>query len=88
MKHLTHPQPHASEILIVQMHILQRFKMMTFVLNNNVVNLFHQIKLNALTNLFEREVSKQAIKNSIITVQQQAQPQQQNNQNLTLVWTY
>ena len=61
---------------------------MTFVLNDNVVNLFHQIKLNTLTNLFEREVSKQAIINSIITVQQQAQPQQQNNQNLTLVWTY
>ena len=40
------------------------------------------------TNLFEKEVFKQAIKDSIITAQQQAQPQQQNNQNLTLVWAY
>ena len=76
------------KFLLFRCTFLQRFKMLTFVLNNNVLNLFHQIKLNALTNLFEREVSKQAIKNSIITVQQQAQPQQQNNQNLTLVWTY
>ena len=63
MKLLTHPQSHASEILIVQMHILQ-------------------------TNLFEKEVFKQAIKDSIITAQQQTQTQQQNNQNLTLVWAY